>query len=95
MMTLQMATLFFSSSEHTEVKYGKFLPTVQLLFRNLYRTKILHNSTVQYSTVQYSTVQYSTVQQYSSTVSAKPEEQRSTGEAGRAEYYYYYAAHSK
>ena len=44
------------------MKYGKFLPTVQLLFRNLYRTKILHNSTVQYSTVQYSTVQYSTVQ---------------------------------
>ena len=65
-------------TEHTEVKYGKNLPTVQLLFRNLYRTK---NSAQQYSTVH--TVQYSTVQykregykysavQYSTTMPAKP-----------------------
>jgi len=55
-------------TEHTEVKYGKNLPTVQLLFRNLYRTK---NSAQQYSTVhtvQYSTVQYSTREKGTSTV---------------------------
>ena len=62
------ATESFSSSETFSNKSVKVSSTVQ------YSTvqKILHNSTVQYSTVQYS-----------STASAKPEEQRSTGEAGR------------